>query len=154
MPTKFNRWGKPQNYDPSTGRFGAGDGDSKVNIQLFGKQRGKGIDKQTDKEYNGNSNVKKPPKATGYNRPKTKHHNRHAQDMGLNEKEYIQAAIDFFNGRDGDMYYSQKRKKYYKYDSRKKMICVCGEDGTISTFMPFSNKEFERTFKRDVLIEV
>lgn len=50
MPTKFNRWGKPQNYDPSTGRYGEGDGEKSakfgnfkspkrnIDIQLFGKE--------------------------------------------------------------------------------------------------------------------
>ena len=36
------------------------------------------------------------PKAVGFNRSKTKHHQRHAAEMGLNEREYIQQSISFF----------------------------------------------------------
>lgn len=146
MPTKFNRWGKPQNYDPSTGRFGEGEGkngkEKQIAIQLFA-EKGKHIDNKNEREYNGNKDKDTLPKASGYNRPKTKHHIRHAEDMGLNEKDYIQAAIDFFNGRDGDMYYSQNRKKYYKYDHRKELICVCGEDGMISHLCLFQIKNLK-----------
>lgn len=157
MPTKFNRWGKPQNYDPSTGRYGEGEDNNKdpqneINIELFGKQSGKGIDKQNDKEYNGN--IKEPPKATGYNRPKTRHHNRHAQDMGLNEKEYVRAAIDFFNNGEGKLFLSNRSGKYYKYNEKNGILCVCSPEGSIHTFMFLSLQNFKRTKTQEQLEEI
>ena len=57
------------------------------------------------------------PKAVGFNRSKTKHHQRHAAEMGLNEREYIQQSISFFNSNDGQLYFSERRERFYKYDT-------------------------------------
>ena len=48
----------------------------------------------------------------------TKHHQRHAKEMGFkNTKEYEKAAIEFFNSSKGKLYYSLAKNRFYKYQN-------------------------------------
>ena len=79
---------------------------------------------------------------------------RHAKEMGLNEKQYIKAAVDFFNNGVGEMYYCEKTEKMYKYSNSERLMCVCSLMGGIHTFMKITKKEFYDTIIREKLIEV
>ena len=90
-------------------------------------------------------------KATGFNRLETKHHQRHAKEMGFkNTKEYEKAAVEFFNSDRGDLYYSEKWGKYYRYDEQSHLLAVSSE-GVIHTFWSRTKKEFERIKRQDKL---
>lgn len=82
------------------------------------------------------------PKAVGFNRSKTKHHQRHAAEMGLNEKEYIKRAIEFFNSTSGILYYSHKENKFYRYDKKSMLYVVCMPNGILNTFYSVKVKDF------------
>lgn len=65
---------------------------------------------------------KVPEPATGFNRLETKHHQRHAKEMGFkNTKEYEKAAVTFFNSDKGKLYYSEKWGKFYRYDEKAQL---------------------------------
>lgn len=83
----------------------------------------------------------------------TKHHQDHAKEMGLNSKEYEKVACDFFNEGEGDLYYSERRKRFYRYDRKTKRM-VASSDGIIHTFMLVSEKKFETKKKEDKLWKI
>jgi len=59
-------------------------------------------------------------------RKNTKHHLRHAREMGYkNQDEYERAAVEFFNGNSGKLYYNPKDNRYYRYDDKTRRIAVC-----------------------------
>ena len=102
-----------------------------------------------EKKYNDDLplNISKPEKAYGFankERKKTAHHVAHAKEMGFkNQDEYERAACKFFNSNDGELYYSERRKRFYRYDAKKGRI-VASSNGIIHTFMPISAKKNER----------
>lgn len=64
---------------------------------------------------------KVPEPATGFNRLETKHHQRHAKEMGFkNTKEHEKTAVEFFNSDKGRLYYSVKKDRYYRYEKKNK----------------------------------
>jgi hypothetical protein len=75
-----------------------------------------------------------PVKANGFVRRDTKSHIKHAQDMGLNQREYERAAIAFFNSNRGKLYYSEKEERYYRFDPKSLIVAICDEDGMIRSF--------------------
>ena len=97
----------------------------------------------------------KPEIAYGFankERKGTAHHTAHAKEMGFkNQDEYERAACDFFNSDEGDLYYSERRKRFYRYDDKRHWMCV-SSGGIIHTFMIRTNKEFQKTRNGDRLI--
>ena len=94
------------------------------------------------------------PKAVGFNRSKTKHHQRHAAEMGLNEREYIQQSISFFNSNDGQLYFSERRERFYKYDTITQRLVVVSIDGIVHTYQFSSSKRFLKIKGQDELWEI
>ena len=93
----------------------------------------------------------KPPKAYSFNRLNTKHHKDHAKEMGFkNTKEYEAAAVEFFNSDRGVLYYSNKSKKYYRYEEKTELFAVSSEN-VVHTFMKRTKKQFERKILQEEL---
>ena len=74
--------------------------------------------------------------------------------MGLNEKQYIKATVDFFNNVVGEMCYCEKTEKIYKYSNSERLMCGCSLMDGIHMFMKIINKEFYDKIIREKLIEV
>ena len=86
--------------------------------------------------YNSKKRPELPKEAYGFARLETEHHKDHAEEMGYkNQKEYEKAAIDFWNKGNGDVYYSNARNSFIKYNMRTTEFIVVSGDGTIHTFM-------------------
>lgn len=84
----------------------------------------------------------------------TKHHQDHAKEMGFkNQSDYEREACRFFNSHEGDLYYSERRKRFYRYDRKTKRM-VASSDGIIHTFMVVSEKKFETKKKEDKLWKI
>ena len=130
-----------------TGRYDAKTGDKAEEREKLEKRY------NSDMASGIKRDVKKIPQAIGFNRPKTKHHLRHAQEMGLNEKEYISAAEQFFNGGNGKLYKDNRRGGYTKYDEKNGLICGV-KDGKITTFYKISKSKFVKKIKQDDLEEI
>lgn len=114
------------------------------------------VKKATGKDEQTVFAIKKPT-AYGFankERKNTKHHQRHARGMGYkNQDEYERAAVDFFNGNQGKLYYSERRERFYRYDENTQKIAVCDSEGTIHTFDLRTPKEFEKIIRQDMLNE-
>lgn len=119
-----------------------------------------GLDFFSNKSKSGSIDVNNerptPPKeAYGFaskERLNTAHHIKHAEEMGYkNQKEYEQAAIEFWNSGAGKVYYSAERKRYYKYDNNtERFISVC-DKGSIHTFMKYPKNKFTRKITQEHL---
>lgn len=84
----------------------------------------------------------------------TAHHIAHAKEMGFrNQSDYEREACRFFNSNEGDLYYSERRKRFYRYDKKTKRM-VASSDGIIHTFMLVSEKKFETKKKEDKLWKI
>ncbi len=91
--------------------------------------------------------------ATGFNRLETKHHQRHAKEMGFkNMQEYEKAAVSFFNSDKGKLYYSKARDRFYRYDEKTR-IFVSSSNGLVHTFDFVSRSDFKRKMRQDDLDE-
>ena len=91
--------------------------------------------------------------ATGFNRLDTKHHQRHAKEMGFkNMQEYEKAAVSFFNSDKGKLYYSKAKNRYYRYDEKTRLFCSSSY-GVIHTFLIYSSKKFENIKRQDEAYE-
>ena len=114
------------------------------------------LKKRQAKELKGGNNLH-PEKAHGFadkERKNTKHHIAHAKEMGFkNQDEYEKAACDFFNGRSGELYYSERRERFYRYDKKTQRMVV-SSNGVIHTFMKVSLKKFEVKKKEDGLWKI
>lgn len=94
-----------------------------------------------------------PEKAVRFNRLETKHHRRHAKEMGFkNTRDYERAAVEFFNSDKGKLYYSQERKRWYRYDEKTQEMAV-SSDGIIHTFAKYPKRKFEKVKRQDKLDE-
>lgn len=83
----------------------------------------------------------------------TKHHQRHAKEMGFkNTKEHEKAAVEFFNSDKGKLYYSDARGRFYRYDEKTKEF-VSSSGGVVHTFDFVSKSEFKRKMGQDKLDE-
>ena len=105
-----------------------------------------------ENKYNSENgdNGKSLPKAIGFNRPKTRHHQRHINELGYkNEKEYIKGAIDFWNKGKGNIYIGERRGNYAKYDKNSGRYLTCDKSGTITTFYFVTEKEFDKNLKQE-----
>ncbi len=109
--------------------------------------------------FSKNSNTKDveiPPveKAHKFNRLQTAHHERHAKEMGFkNQKEYEKAAISFFNSNRGKLYFSNARKRFYRYDEKTGEFAVSSK-GEIHTYMFKTSRNFLKVKLQDKLVEV
>ena len=94
-----------------------------------------------------------PEKAVRFNRLETKHHRRHAKEMGFkNTRDYERAAIEFFNSNKGTLYYSRARGRFYRYDEKTKFF-VSSSSVVIHAFDFVSKSEFMRKIRQDKLDE-
>jgi hypothetical protein len=131
--------------------------------EVWGALKEKGVTKESaEREYNqgvaaereklekrygdGIEEAKFIPQASKYSRPKTKHHTNHAKEMNLNEREYVNAAIEFFNGDEGEMYYSKGQNKFYRYDRKTGRLAVVSVDGTLHTYFHTKERLFNKLF--------
>lgn len=93
------------------------------------------------------STTAKPEKAYGFankERRETAHHVTHAKEMGFkNQRDYERAAVDFFNSSRGKLYYSERRKRYFRYDEKTGELAV-SSNGIVHTYMYRTKKEFKR----------
>lgn len=95
------------------------------------------------------------PIAKGFNRSNTRSHLAHAKEMGLNEKEYVRAATEFFNSGKGKMYINPNNKRCYRYDAHTQLLCICDSSGQVLTFFqPKNKKHFEKLIKQFELEEI
>lgn len=73
--------------------------------------------------------------------------------MGFkNIQEYEKAAVAFFNSDKGKLYYSQARKRFYRYDEKTQFMAV-SSNGVIHTFLKKTRKEFDHIRRQDALDE-
>lgn len=143
MAEKKGAGGKPQTYDESSGRYVA-------DYAAFGTQE---LRERQIIEIPANAEHPPAEKAIGFHRLDTKHHQRHAREMGFkNMREYEQAAVAFFNSDKGKLYYSRKNKRFYRYDEKSRKFVSSGE-GIIYTFYFLRPKQFEVKVKSDECIE-
>ncbi len=144
MAKKKGAGGKRQAYDESSGRYVA-------DYAAFGTQE---LRERQIIEIPANAEHPPVEKAFGFNRLDTKHHHRHALEMGFkNMREYEQAAVVFFNSDKGKLYYSEKNGKFYRYDKQTRQFCA-SSSGLIHTFMRFSEKKFEDIRRQDNAYEI
>ena len=116
-------------------------------FELYDQWREKNGRQSNDKPF------KEPPKAYSFNRLNTKHHIGHAKEMGFkNPKEYEAAAVEFFNSDRGTLYYSEARKRYYRYEEKTGLFCV-SMDGVVNTFNIYTKKKFDLIKRQDKLRE-
>ncbi|MCI8499245.1 MAG: hypothetical protein HFE28_01355 [Clostridia bacterium] len=129
MAQKKGAGGKPQEFDTEDGRYGKSSTTDYSEYDF----------PQYLARTNGNEGRKKETTAAvGFankERKNTKHHLRHAREMGYkNQDEYERAAVEFFNGNSGKLYYNPKDNRYYRYDDKTRRIAVCDAEGNIHTF--------------------
>lgn len=136
-------WDESKHERDSDGKFARQSSKREELEKVYNSDRASGIKRD----------VKKIPQAIGFNRPKTKHHLRHAQEMGLNEKEYIRRAISFFNGNAGQVYFSERRERFYKYNQKSMEFVAVSQNGVVHTYRLVSPKEFEKIKRQDKLHE-
>ncbi len=106
------------------------------------------------KKNTKNIEIPNVEKAQKFNRPETSHHKRHAEEMGFdNQKEYEKAAISFFNSNRGKLYFSNARKRFYRYDEKTREFSVSSK-GEIHTYMFKTSKKFLTVKLQDELVEV
>lgn len=119
-----------------------------ISLQTFGGK------KQKESSTKGQLPKEPPKRAFGFNRLNTKHHIRHAKEMGFNnQRDYERAAIDFWENGEGKIYYSTARECYVKYNNKTLQKVSISCDGIIHTFMLEKNKDFYIKIKWEGLYE-
>lgn len=148
MAEKKGAGGKPQEYNEENGQYGAKTWRQNASYSDILSKTGIEKKEKTEKL------TLIPEKVYGFDskeRRETKHHIAHAKEMGYkNQKEYERAAIEFFNGTQGTLYFSQERKRWYKYDEKTELFCV-SSDGIIHTFSRYSKNKFNKIKRQDKL---
>ena len=98
-----------------------------------------------------------PKEARGFlnkERLNTNHHRNHASEMGYKtQSAYNMASIAYWKNGDGKIYYSPKRDRYYKYNSRSEHFISVDSDGIVHTFMLLSNRKFKEKIIQEQLYE-
>lgn len=149
-------WAKENGIEPPKGENGSVDIQKLLKLydEWCAKNGGKGYRQNASYEDILKTGKPKFEKATGFNRLETKHHQRHAKEMGFkNTKEYEKAAVEFFNSDKGKLYYSERRKNFYRYDEKTGWFCA-GGDGFVYTLIRFSKKKFEDIKRQDQAYEI
>ena len=78
----------------------------------------------------------------------------HAKEMGFkNQKQYETEAMKFWNSGEGDIYYSKKRDRFYKYNTKTLEFVAVSEKGVVYTYMNLSKNAFIRKEKQDGCIK-
>lgn len=143
MPKKRGAGGRLQTFSQKNGRY-ANDESLRESVRIYSDEP----DKDAPPEKLPN-----PEKAVRFNRLETKHHQRHAKEMGFkNTRDYERAAVEFFNSDRGKLYYSLAKERFYRYEERTKLFCSSSH-GEIHTFLKYSNKKFEDIKKQDKVYE-
>lgn len=167
MAEKKGAGGENQLFDPKTGEYGSGGGKSDDKAKTIEAIKKYSDDPTRDiAEYGGleesrnqreareaKEHVKQAEGFVDKTRANTKHHQKHAREMGYkSQSEYERAGCDFFNSDRGKLYYGIKRKRFYRYDEKTHELAV-SSDGILHTYMPMSNNDFKNTIKREQLYE-
>ena len=148
-------WAKENGLEPPKGENGSVDIQKLLKLydEWCAKNGGKGYRQNASYEDILKTGKPKLEKATGFNRLETKHHKRHAKEMGFkNTKEYEKAAVEFFNSNNGSLYYSEAKNRFYRYDEKSKLFCSSSH-GIIHTFLRYSPKKFEDIKRQDKAYE-
>lgn len=148
-------WAKENGIEPPKGENGSVDIQKLLKLydEWCAKNGGKGYRQNASYEDILKTGKPKLEKATGFNRLETKHHKRHAKEMGFkNTKEYEKAAVEFFNSDRGKLYYSETRGKFYRYDEKTKLF-VSSSNGVVHTYDYVSKSDFQRKIRQDKLNE-
>lgn len=154
MAEKKGAGEKPQEYDENTGHYSSGVVTDNASQTEYDRTEAKLDVRKRKWEGDGKVTRRSAPHAQGFNRSNTRSHLSHAKEMGLNEKEYIKAAEEFFNNGEGSVY-SCSKNRYYKYDEATRLLCVCDSSGQLHTFFKVKNKNhFEKIKKQFKLEEV
>ncbi len=65
------------------------------------------------------------------------YHEKHAREMGLNFRQWKEAASALLNDEARESYldwYNEKENKYYRYEKKTARLAVGTQNGSISTF--------------------
>lgn len=142
MAEKTGAGGKPQDFDSNSGRYVKGSG--------------QGYNSQSDIQPLKNAveqKAKSPETVYGFANKKLKNspdHIHHAKEMGFkNQDEYENAAAEFWNSLDGEIYYGSKRGRFAKYNEKTKEYVVVDKDGTLRTYYLLPKKQFEKKTKQE-----
>ncbi|MDE5667708.1 MAG: hypothetical protein K2I29_05655 [Clostridia bacterium] len=137
MAEKTGAGGKPQDFDSNSGRYVKGSG--------------QGYNSQSDIQPLKNAveqKAKSPETVYGFANKKLKNlpdHIQHAKEMGFkNQDEYENAAAEFWNSPDGEIYYGSKRGRFAKYNEKTGEYAVVDVDGNLKTYYKISLKKFKR----------
>ena len=116
-------------------------GKQKVGLNFFGNRNDKGSNPIST------VNPVLPKEAFGFKNNdflNTPHHTKHMKDMGFdNSKEYEKSAIEFWNKGEGEIFYSNTRKRLHKYNEKRGIMIVISPEGTIYTFYQVKSKKFK-----------
>lgn len=141
MPKKEGAGGKPQEYDAESGRYGDGNGSYRQNTDyqaiLENDKRREAVNKYSDEPGQDAGEMglnRSPVEAVGFARRDTRHHKSHAEEMGLNQREYEREAISFFNSNKGELFYCEREKRYYRFDKKTLKVAMCDDDGAIRSY--------------------
>ena len=122
---------------------------ARIPFDYFGKKR-----KQPIRQYNSVDIPTCPAEAFEFSRLDTEHHNRHREEMGYKTlKDYQEGAIEFWNFKKGEIYFSQLSKRFYKYNQDNTYFLSIDAEGIIHTFFLLSNKDFKRKTIQERLIK-
>lgn len=146
MAKKTGAGDKPQTFDESNGRYMKDAKRAEVE-RIY----------DTVGSITPTSIQSKPEQAYGFvgkDRKNTAHHKNHAKEMGFNNQdEYEREACRFFNSNEGELYYSERRDRFYRYDEKKGRL-VTSSNGVIHTFMPITKKKMGDKIKEDKLWKI
>ena len=111
--------------------------------------------KKVKTELNFEEPLTPPKEAYGFlnkERLNTKHHRKHAEEMGFkNQDEYERAAISFWERGEGTVYISKLQPKFYKYDEKSECLFIISPNGIIHTFMKRTKRDFSKIIVQERL---
>ncbi len=82
------------------------------------------------------------------------YHERHAKDMGLNLRQWKQAAADLLNDEAKEQYldwYDPKREIYRRYDKVSRRMAAGTRDGTINTYFIMTHARMKYYLPKEYL---
>lgn len=117
----------------------------RISLDYFGKK---------GKIENGCSLQIPPLEAFGFERLNTGHHKNHSDEMGFKDlSAYKKAAIEYWNTGNGDIYFSQLTRRFYKYNMDSTRFLSIDIKGNIHTFFLLPSKDFKRKTVQERLIK-